>query len=72
MQDEYGALDSTGEVYTAHNFELESGELLLVAEVQRLLHIMHQRLHKIRPVDCCMMRLEYDCTNSVAVVVIRL
>lgn len=34
MQDEYGALDSTGQVYTTSNFLLDSGERLLDAKVQ--------------------------------------
>ena len=35
MQDEYGALDSTGQVYTANTFLLESGERLIEAKVQQ-------------------------------------
>jgi len=35
MQDEYGALDSTGQVYTTNTFLLESGERLIEAKVQQ-------------------------------------
>ena len=40
MQDEYGALDSTGQVYTTNTFLLESGERLIEAKVQQCVCVL--------------------------------
>jgi hypothetical protein len=41
MKDEYGTMDSSGDIFSVDNFELESGVILEKAQVLFILFLIH-------------------------------